>query len=68
MRPKTHAFVVEPTQPGQRENLETSRVGEDRSGPVHEPMQAAQLADQLVPGAQEQMVGVGQHDLRAADT
>src|SRR5262249_37854627 len=41
------------------------RVGEDGPVPAHEAVEAAQLAHQLVPRPEEEMVGVRQHDLSA---
>ena len=37
---------------GQRHDLETARIGEDRIGPVHEAMQPAECRDALGAGAQ----------------
>ena len=47
----------------QRENLKTARVGQDRTGPLHKLMQAAHLGHQTFSGAEEQVVGVCQHQL-----
>ena len=49
----------------QREDLEAARVGQDRPVPAHEPVQAAELGDQLVAGPEVQVVGVAEQDLRA---
>ena len=48
----------------QREDLEAARVGQDRPVPAHEPVQPAELGDQLVAGPEVQVVGVAEHDLR----
>ena len=47
------------------EDLETAGVGENRAVPPHEPVQPAELGDQLVARAEMQVVGVAEHDLRA---
>src|SRR5713101_5271373 len=50
---------------GQRVDLETARVGEDRSGPAHEAVEPAHLRDHLRPRAQKQVIGIAEDDLRA---
>lgn len=62
-RPERHAVVVELERVGQREDLETTRIGKDDTVPVHERMQAARLGDELGSGTQEQVVGVRKHHL-----
>ena len=47
------------------EPLETAAVGEDRAGPAHEAVQAAQPPDRVRTGAQEQVVGVREDDAGA---
>ena len=59
------AVFVDGAQRGEREDLESTRVGEDRAVPVHELVQAAHLADDLVAGPQVQVIGVGEDHLRA---
>ena len=49
----------------EREDLEAARVGQDRPVPAHEPVQPAELGDQLVAGPEVQVVGVAEQDLRA---
>ena len=49
----------------QAENLKAARIGEDRARPGHESVQAAHVANQLVPGTQIEMVGIRENDLRA---
>ena len=44
------------------EHLESARVREDRSLPVHEPVQAAERLHRLRPRAQHQVEGVGDGD------
>ena len=52
-------------QPGQGEHLEAAAVGEHGAVPAHEPVQAAHGLHHLVPGAQVEVVGVGQLHLAA---
>ena len=49
----------------QREHLEAAGVGQDRPVPGHELVQPAELGDQVGAGAEVQVVGVGEDDLRA---
>ena len=54
-------------EPGaEREHLEAAGVGERRARPVHERPETAGLLDDVGSGLQVQVVGVGQHGLRAA--
>ena len=59
------ALLPEPPELREAEDLEAAGVGQDRPVPGHEAMEPAHLAHQLMAGAQEEMVGVGQHDLGA---
>ncbi len=63
MRAEQHALFGDLAQIAQAEDLEAAGVGEDGARPGHEAVQAAELADQFVAGAQEEMVGVGEDDL-----
>ena len=45
------------------ENLIASAVGKDRVGPVHEFMQSAQRADQVVPRPEIEVVGITKDNL-----
>ena len=47
------------------EDLVPAAVGQDRSVPGHETVQAAQPAYEFVPGPQIQVVGIRQNDARA---
>ena len=47
------------------EDLEAAAVGEYRERPVHEAVQAARRADDVHAGADAEMVGVAEDDLRA---
>ena len=53
------------TSSAHRPCLETARVGEDRLGPAHELVAAAEVGDALGSGAKHQVVSVVQNDLRA---
>ena len=52
----------------QAEDLKSSTVGQDRSLPVHETMQATHLGNDFRAGAQSQMIRVGQHHLSTGFT
>ena len=52
-------------QPLEREHLKAARVGEDWPVPPHEPVQTAEIANQLVAGTQMQMIRVAENHLRA---
>ena len=60
-----HAVLGELAQLGQREHLKSAAVGQYRAIPVHEAVQPARLGDQILAGAQVQMIGVGEDNLRA---
>ena len=45
----------------QRKNLETTRVSEHGTVPLHEFVQAAHVADKFVTGTQVEMIGVAQN-------
>ena len=42
--------------------MKAARVGEHRSPPLHELVQAAQVAHEFIAGAQIKMIGVAQHE------
>ena len=65
MRTEGQPFLVETTQFGERHRLEAPGVGEDRAGPGHEPVEAAEPGDALRAGPQHQVVGVRQHHVGA---
>ena len=52
VRAENHAFVRDFAQIGEAEHLKAARIGEDRSRPGHEAMQAAELANAFVAGTQ----------------
>ena len=65
MRAEGHALLAQLANLVHGENLEAAAVGQQRALPAHEAVQAAQLTDGFVAGAQKQVVGVGQQKLRA---
>jgi hypothetical protein len=65
MRPEGHAVLVDLAQVAQAHDLEAARVGEDRTVPVHEPVEATQASDPLVPGPKGEVVRVREDDGRA---
>ena len=65
MRAERDAFVGDLAQIAQAEDLKSAGIGENRVRPRHELVQAAHLADQFVPGPEEQVIRVAENDLRA---
>ncbi len=57
--------VVGEQRVAEREDLEPARVGQDRPVPRHERVQAAELGDDVLAGAEVEVVGVAEQDLRA---
>lgn len=57
-----HAVVVNFAGLRERENLKATRVGEHGTMPLHELVQTAHVAHELVAGAQVKMIGVAQHE------
>ena len=49
----------------ERKDLETAGVRQQGAAPIHEAVDAADAADELVAGAEVEVVGVGEDDLRA---
>ena len=62
VRLKGDAMLGDFAQAGEAEDLEAARIGEDGVGPGHEAMEAAEGTDELVAGAQIEVVGVGEED------
>ena len=60
-----HALFCDLAQRGQGEHLEAAAVGQDRTIPIHKAVQAACFLHQGFAGAQMQMIGIGQQNLRA---
>src|SRR5258705_5368123 len=52
------------TNPRQAEHLESTRVSEDGSRPGHKAMQSAKLTNQLMAGAEVEMVRIAKNDAR----
>src|SRR5262249_34915662 len=50
---------------GEAEDLVAAGIGENGARPRHEAVQSTELADEFMPRAQIQMVGVGEDDFRA---
>ena len=65
MGAEAHAFVGDFAQVGEAEDLKAAGVSEHGAGPADEAVQAADAADDFVAGAEIEMVGVAEDDLRA---
>ena len=65
MRLERHSVLVELTQVAQTPHLEAATIGQNRTVPVHERVQPAELFDQRGTGPQHQVIGIGENDLRA---
>jgi hypothetical protein len=63
--PEVHAVLIDVAQSFEGEDLKSTGIGEDRSVPLHELVQAPELANQLVAGTEVQVVGIRQDHLRA---
>ena len=62
---KINALLLDISEFCQRKHLKAAAVGQDRTIPVHKPMQAAHIAHHLVTGAQMQMIRIGKLHLTA---
>ena len=65
VRTEHDAVIGDFAEIGKAENLKAAGVGEDRSRPGHETMQAAQLANQFVARTQIEMIRVAKQNLNA---
>ena len=65
MRTEAHAFVGDFSQCRKAEDLVAAGIRKDGTRPGHKLMQAAELADQFMAGAQIEMVGIGEDYFRA---
>ena len=65
MGTKADVAVVHPAQGAHTESLKAAAVGEDGAGPSHKAMQAAGPPDGGDAGAQVEVIGVAEDDLRA---
>ena len=62
---KHHSLSGDLPEFRQAEDLEPPAVRQDRPVPAHELLDPAELAYQLVPRPQEQVIGVRQDDFRS---
>ena len=58
-------MVRDPVPSRQAEYLESSRIGQDRTVPAHERMEAAQSGDCLFAWPKRQVIGIGQKHARS---
>src|SRR5215471_14921846 len=65
MRAEIYSLLADLPEIAEAENLKTAGVRKQRPLPAHEFVESTQVAHQLVPGAQIEMVGVAENDLRA---
>lgn len=65
VRPKRDTSVRYLAQIAEAEYLVAAGVRQDGVRPRHEPMQAAQAANQLMPWTQVEMISIRKNDLRA---
>src|ERR1700722_4384046 len=65
VRAEVRALLVDRAPVGQAEHLVTAAVGEDGLAPADEAMQAAATRDQIVAGAEVEVIGVAEQDLGA---
>ena len=59
---KVGAVLAQFAQRAQAENLKAAGIGEHRSRPGHELVQATRLLQEFLTGSQVEMVGVAQND------
>ena len=59
------AFLRDPAQFGQGENLEPAAVGQDWAIPSHKAMETSEVFDDIQTGSQEKMVSVAKDHLSA---
>src|SRR5262245_17746913 len=64
-RAELDARVGDLPELGEAPDLKAPGVGQDRAVPAHEAVQSAELAHDVVPRPEEQVIGVGEDDLRA---
>ncbi len=60
-----HALLVELAQTGQRHDLETAGIGQDRMRPADQLMQTAKPRHALRAGTQHQVIGIAENDIGA---
>ncbi len=59
------AFFADVAEAGEGEDLESTAIGEDWAGPLHEAVDAAEVLDELVAGSEVEVVGVDEDDAGA---
>ena len=62
---KVHPLLGDLPEFREREHLEAAAVGQDRSLPAHEPVQAAELPHHFHARPHEEVIGIAEDDLRA---
>src|SRR6266545_2235657 len=65
MRTEFDSVLLDLADFRQAEDLESAAIGENRRGPVDEPVQPARGADDVETGADVEVIGVAEDDLRA---
>ena len=63
MRLKVRAILGDLAHGAETENLIAAAICQDRPGPIHEAMQPAQFAYQLMTGPQIKMICIAEQDL-----
>src|SRR5262245_58791167 len=61
---EAHAFLTDTRQGPKAEHLKTPAVGKNGGWPTHKRMQSTKAADEVVPRAEEEVIGVAQDDIR----
>ena len=64
VRAKLDSLLVHPPERPHTENLESTAIGKNWSGPAHKPVQPAQALHRGHAGPQIQMIGVAEYHLR----
>ncbi len=63
VRTEDDAFFDDFADTGEAEDLKSAGIGEDGARPGHEAVQSAEGADELVTGAQVEVIGIAEEDL-----
>ena len=61
VRPEFDPFIINLTQPGKAEYLETAAISEDSPFPIHKSMQPAGLADNFHTRPKIKMIRIGKN-------
>jgi hypothetical protein len=64
VRPEQNTLLGYFAKVAQTEDLETTGVGQNRSRPIHEPVQPAQPTNRLVTRPKKQVIGIGKDNAR----